>query len=597
MRKLMLGNEAIAWGAIMAGVEVATGYPGTPSTEIMETLAKHHKEYGYQVEWSVNEKVALETAIGASYAGARVIVTMKQVGLNVAADPLMTSAYLGVNGGLVIVVADDPGPHSSQNEQDTRLFARFAKLPVLDPSTPQEAMEMTTYAFELSENLGIPVILRPTTRVCHVSQDVEINEEYNYQDKKIRSFKRDPRWVIFPSTAYKRHIILNSLQKQLAEINNSSRFNAITGDSEFGVIVSGNSTNYLVELCETYKLSLSVLKIGTPYPIPEKLVIDFLTNKKTVLIIEEQEPVLEEQVERLAWRNKLNFTLHGKDVLPREGEFNEVIIASSISTAFGIEIDLPVTQFEPLELPLRLPTLCAGCPHRNSFYILKEASKGINVVYHGDIGCYTLGVMQPLQTTDTCICMGAGINLAAGMSKVAVDQKQIAFIGDGTFFHSGITGIINTLFNKADILLVILDNSSTAMTGHQPHPGISKNLMGDVVESVDIFSLIKAMGVKNVEQINPLYVDKAIETTQALLAKPGVKVLIMKEPCIAIKKRTSIYKVNDYCSGCQLCIMKTGCPAMSLEEEKIVISSTCYGCGLCSSICPTNCIEEVILDV
>lgn len=593
MKKLLMGNEAIAFGAIEAGVQVVSGYPGTPSSEILTTLASKAGDHGFHIEWSVNEKVALEVAAGAAYAGARAMVTMKQVGLNVASDPLMTLAYIGVKGGLVLVVADDPGPHSSQNEQDTRKFAEFAKLPVLDPATPQEAKEMTREAFELSEQLGLPVIIRPTTRTCHVCQDVTL--EQPVEPKAPEGFKQDPGWVIFPSLAAKRHAWLNERQEAARRWFEQSTFNEITrGTGHSGIIACGVSYNYVIEALDIMNLEIPVLKIGTPYPLPISLILEFLDQLDRVLVVEEQEPVVEEQVIKLIWQHRRPIILRGKHgrLVPREGELN-VDKVYSILAKF-LNVDVPkITQLELPPLPIRPPVLCAGCPHRASFYVFKQAA-GENSIFPGDIGCYTLGNMAPLNAVDTCLCMGAGITIGSGLQIVERSKRVVSFLGDSTFFHTGIPGLINAVHNAARQTIVVLDNRTTAMTGHQSHPGLNRNAMGELVEALDIAKLAEACGVKFVRVVDPLDYPAALTTAQEALDFEGVSLVVMKRDCVAlIRDKSAAMQVdNEKCLDCGVCIEEIGCPAISRSKAGVTISSACTGCKLCSQLCPGLAISE-----
>lgn len=594
--KLLMGNEAIAYGAIEAGVQVAAAYPGTPSSEVLSTLAGLAREKGFYAEWSVNEKVALEVAAGAAYAGARSLAAMKQVGLNVASDPLMSLAYIGVKGGLVLVVADDPGPHSSQTEQDTRLFARFAKLPVLDPATPREALEMTRYAFDLSEKLLLPVILRPTTRTCHACQDVEI-QDVNASLQPISGFQRSPNWVIFPNLSARKHVWLNGQQEVARDSFECSLFNRLTihKQSDVGIIACGVSYNYVMEALQLAGLEASVLKIGTPYPLPADPVLKLLQHAKKILVIEEQEPVVEDQVIALAWKNRYTTQISGKNDnhSPREGEFNVNKVRSILESFYGRQPEQAATSTMP-ELPLRTPVLCAGCSHRASFYILKEAARGQDTLFAGDIGCYTLGAMAPLYTTDTCLCMGASVSIAAGLSRVEPHRKQVAFLGDSTFFHSGIPGLINAVHNDADITLIILDNSTTAMTGHQSHPGLNRTAMGPTDKSIDIARMAEACGVEFVRVADPFDLQTAMQVAKEALAFNGPSVVVMQRACVAQMKKGRHRKINpDLCTGCGTCVDELGCPAIGKPAGSPEILDNCFGCGFCDQVCPVGAIEEV----
>ena len=597
-KMLLMGNEAIARGAVEAGLTIATAYPGTPSSEVFSTLAHFAGEHGYYAEWSVNEKVALEVAAGAAYAGARAIVSMKQVGLNVAADPLMTLAYIGVKGGLVLVVADDPGPHSSQNEQDTRKFAQFAKLPVFDPATPQEAKDMTKAAFELSERFGVPVFLRPTTRTCHVCQDVELGEIPPRAD--IPGFVKDPSWVIFPSLAYQRHKWLNELQEKIRADFNDSPFNQMHISSRTGIVTSGVAYNYVREALASLGLEASLLKIGTPCPLPDKPVEEFLSRTDRVLVIEEQEPIVEDQIIAQAWKKGITTAISGKNdlLVPREGELDVDKVKNILVKYFGLtaaDADAAAAGVEQTPpLPLRAPILCAGCPHRASFYAFKEAVKGTDAVFTGDIGCYTLGVMPPLNAVDTCLCMGASVTMASGLSKVEPGRRHIAFLGDSTFFHTGLSGLINAVYNNANITLVVLDNRTTAMTGHQPHPGLDKTATGVNEKHIDIAAVARAIGVDLVLEVDPYDLPAAIAAAKEAVLHEGVSVVVMKRDCIALVKSTEKCRVNpESCTGCGKCVRQLGCPAMVPEGDKVIIGDSCMGCRMCTHICPAGAIGEV----
>lgn len=589
-KRLLMGNEAIAFGAIRAGVSVVTGYPGTPSTEVLETVA-HNNPGDIYVEWSVNEKSAMEVGAGAAYSGARVMVTMKQVGLNVAADPLMTLSYIGVKGGMVILVADDPGPFSSQTEQDTRHFARFSNLPVLDPSTPEEAYEMIQYAFELSEAVQLPVFLRPTTRVCHACSTIDVDD--SRLEHKPEGFVKDPRWVIFPSLAYRKHIHIEQLQKDLGEIFSKLRFNTVTGEGKLGIAASGVSYTYVLEAIEKLNIKIKVFKAGTPYPLPAALAENFLEGLDQVLVFEELDPVLEDELLMLAAEKQLPVKVLGKKTghLPSAGEYTFEIVSSAIGKYVGIAAVQKTNKADMPELPVRQPVLCAGCPHRSSFYAVKMAMKGQKAVFTGDIGCYTLGNAKPLDMVDTCLCMGAGITVAQGIKRAEPDGKHIAFIGDSTFFHTGIPGIINAVYNNTDITVVILDNSTTAMTGHQPHPGIGKTMMNSISEKIDIYGLVKACGVGFIEKGDPLDFTNSVELIKKAAAYEGPSVIIFESPCIALFRPTVEYKIGEKCTNCKKCIREIGCPAISVASGKVQIEpSLCYGCGLCTSVCPFGAI-------
>jgi indolepyruvate ferredoxin oxidoreductase alpha subunit len=534
-KKLLMGNEAIALGALRAGVSVVTGYPGTPSSEILETVAKHNDGSVY-VEWSVNEKVALEVGAGAAYAGARVMVTMKQVGLNVASDPLMSLNYVGVLGGMVIVVADDPGPISSQTEQDTRHFAKFAKLALFDPSTPEEAYTMIADAFELSEKYGEPVILRPTTRVCHSCASVEILDDL--PRKKAAGFTKSDRWVIFPRlTTANKVIIEANLVKLSSEFSNYER-NILTGSGKMGIASGGVSYTYVREaLCRGDDSSPAVkqLKVST-VPFPDELALKFLDGLDEVLCIEDLDPVIEDELVRLCGLHGLNVKIRGKRTKHTQnaGENTPDIVAKAIGEFMGVDGPLRPAGTPPMEgkpvPPPRRPQLCAGCSHRASFSAVKKETENIKAVYCGDIGCYTLG--NALGMVDTCLCMGGGITAAQGLQRVEPDTVHFAFIGDSTFFHSGITGIVNAVYNETDIIVVILDNATTAMTGNQPHPGMGVTMMGNTVEKIDIGKVVESLNISKLYRVDPFDVKAARQAVRDAIGEKGVRVILFESPCI-----------------------------------------------------------------
>lgn len=586
-----MGNEAIAQGAIRAGVKVVSGYPGTPSTEVLEAIARDNKKDIY-VEWSVNEKVALEVAAGAAYTGARSLVTMKQVGLNVASDPLMSLAYIGVKGGMVILVADDPGPISSQTEQDTRHFARFAHLPIFDPSTPEEAYDMIGEAFALSEKFSTPVLFRPTTQVCHACASVEIKEAIEI--KEIEGFIKDPKWVIFPKLSYQNHIKIIENETKISEDFSKSIYNQIIGAGTKGIVACGASFLPAAEILEYLPNDVRLMKISTPHPFPEKLAFEFLKNLDEVLVIEELDPVVEENLLRMCGKMGLKIHIKGKLTgdLPIAGKYSYEIVRTAIYRFLGEKLPLD-NQAELLQIPIRPPVLCAGCPHRASFYSVKMAMKKAKqrAVFTGDIGCYTLGNAKPLDMVDTCLCMGAGITIAQGLQRVEDDSKKIAFIGDSTFFHTGISGILNAVYNETDITVIILDNSTTAMTGHQPHPGTGKTMMGNLAEKISIENVLRGCGVGFIKKSNPLNYEDAMDAVTQAVNYKGVSAVIFESPCIAVIKPKTISHIKENCIGCKKCLKEIGCPAMSIKERKVSIQPhLCYGCGLCRNICPVNAI-------
>lgn len=599
-KRFVMGNEAIGLGALKASVRVVSGYPGTPSTEVLETVAENNPGDVY-VEWSTNEKSALEVAAGAAYTGARSMVTMKQVGLNVASDPLMSLAYIGVKGGMVIVTADDPGPISSQTEQDTRHFAQFAKLPVFDPASPEEAYEMIEDAFEYSERFHTPVLFRPTTRVCHGCASVELKERNEMAEPE--GFIKDPsKWVIFPKLSYQNHLMIEKRLPEMGEIFSSYRFNTLAGKGKKGIITGGVSYEYVKEVLGDYE-DVKLLRIATPHPFPEKLALEFMEGLTEVIAVEELDPVLEKELLMLCGRHHLNVKIRGKyteDVICA-GENSVQSVCLSLEKFLGTEKGVlngspvqPEDKNMP-ELPVRPPVLCAGCSHRASFYAVKRAMEGKEAVFCGDIGCYTLGNAKPLDMVDTCLCMGAGITVAQGLSHVEPEKKYLSFTGDSTFFASGITGLVNAVYNQADLTAVILDNSTTAMTGHQPHPGTGKTMMGDVVEKIDIEKVLHGIGIEQVVTVNPLELEKAIKAVQEISEKKGVKAVIFRSPCIALLKsaeRKAMQIDSEKCVHCQECIKEIGCPALVLRGDVVSIDdSLCTGCGLCTHVCSIHAIE------
>ncbi len=590
LKKVILGNTAIALGAVMAGVKVVSGYPGTPSTEVLESVAQYNKDGKIDVEWSTNEKAALEVAAGASYCGVRSMVTMKQVGLNVASDPLMSLGVIGTNGGMVVVVADDPGPISSQTEQDTRHFGKFANLPVLDPSSPEEAYEMAKYAFELSEKVHLPVILRPTTKVCHSSGTVEVDESiYEY---KAEGFVKDSKWVIFPPLSYRRHLEIEEQQGEISNIFDNITFNRIEGKGKYGIAAGGVTYAIVKDIIDTYNLEVTLLKSGAVFPPPTKLYSEFLQRVEKVLVLEELDPVIEEQLYHALAVNKIHRPIFGKlnEFVTPAGELKFDNTLKIIESFIGMELKHN-DSVSPMDLPMRSPVLCAGCPHRASFYVVKKAMQGKKSVFCGDIGCYTLGNAKPLEMTDTCLCMGAGITIAQGIKKSEPDTNTFAFIGDSTFFASGMTGLANAVYNNTNINVIILDNSTTAMTGHQPHPGIGKTMMNTMSPKIDISSVAKALNVGFVERINPFDFEKAIKVVQAASDYDGVSVVIFEAPCIALFKSDAVCRIEN-CIGCKKCIKEIGCPALYVKDGMVEINDTlCNGCGLCKNVCPTGCIK------
>ena len=602
-QEFLMGNEAIAMGAIAAGVNLVAGYPGTPSTEVLETVAKHRSQDTY-VEWSINEKTAMEVGAGAAYTGARVMVTMKQVGLNVATDPLMSLEYIGVKGGMVVLVADDPGPISSQTEQDTRHFSRFSKLPCFDPSTVQEAYEMVQDAFEYSEKYRTPVFLRSTTRVSHGYASINVKDKGEYKHNKPEGFIKDTkRWVIFPKLSYQAHINIEARNVELSKVFSSYSKNLLLNveNSKFpkkGIATGGFNYTYVSEALK-YLGDVRLLKVSTPHPFPEELAVRFLTGLDEVICVEELDPVIERELIYIAGKYQLPVKVYGKLTLDvkNSGENTLDSVMENLTKFLGAKPpeNAALTEAdmaEMPELPVRPPVLCAGCPHRASFYAVKQAMKGKKTLFAGDIGCYTMGNAMPLDMVDTCLCMGAGLGIAQGVDHIEPDTSCFAFVGDSTFFAAAIPGVINAVYNQADMTLIVLDNSTTAMTGHQPHPGTGQTMMGDVVNKVSIEKILKGIGLEFVETVNPLDYKKSVETVKAAAALPGVKAIIFKSPCIAIVKSDKCLSVDrEKCINCRKCIRELGCPALIIRDDKVVIDdSLCTGCGLCSQICPVGAI-------
>ena len=590
MKKLLMGNEAIALGAIHAGVQLVSGYPGTPSTEILEAVAGENDGNIY-VEWSVNEKCALEVAAGAAYAGARVMVTMKQVGLNVASDPLMSLNYVGIKGGMVIVVADDPGPISSQTEQDTRHFGKFAKLAVFDPSTPEEAYLMIGEAFSYSEKYGRPVLFRPTTRVCHSCASVSLR---NPEKRKApEGFEKDSRWVIFPRLSYANHIIIEENLNKMSEDFSGYERNVLSGGGRRGIVSGGVSYSYTCEALESVKADYKLMKISS-YPFPKKLAYEFLEGLSEVLVIEELDPVIETELINICGEKGIKIEIKGKlsGHIKNAGENTVDEVSKAVFEFLSLEEKASDCPALPT-LPIRPPTLCAGCPHRASFFAVKEATRGKKAVYSGDIGCYTLGNSMPLDMVDTCLCMGAGITVAQGLQRIEPDGYNFAFIGDSTFFHSGITGIINAVYNNTDIIVVILDNSTTAMTGNQPHPGTGTTMMGNISDKISIFDIVSAVGVTKIVRTNPFDLEKAREAVNSVIDEKGVRVILYEAPCIAVSKNNKKCVINaDKCTGCKVCVKKLGCPAITMSDSKAVINpALCTGCGICGQVCKFGAIS------
>ncbi len=598
---LLLGNEAIARGAIEAGVAAATTYPGTPSSEISMNFFQISLESDLYFEYSTNEKVALEVAAATANAGLRSMCVMKHVGMNVAADALMTLAYVGVKGGLVIVTADDPYMFSSQNEQDNRYYAKLSGLPMVEPSSVQEAKDMSAYAFDLSEKLQQPVILRTTTRINHSTSTVVLGETRASQTKG--DFKKDPfNYVTVPAVSRNLHIRLLDKLGQAEKISEDSEYNFIKGNGIRGIICNGVSYNYVSDAVQDLDMgnNIKILRIGFSHPMPQALIKDFLKGCEKVLVVEEGEPFMEETIKMFAQEEKLTLSImgKGKELFSRLYEFNPALVRQTIAAYFNV----PYTQLagpdlsDLPEIPQRPPTLCAGCSHRATFYAVKKASEGMETICPTDIGCYTLGFLPPLAMGDFLICMGSSVGTSCGFSKVT-DKKVIAFIGDSTFFHSGIPGLINAVFNNHDFTLVILDNGTTAMTGQQPHPGADmKQLNINGYGRVSIEEVVRAVGVSHVTVIRPYRAKKSIKAIKEALNFNGVSVVISREMCTLYAKslnkaRGKPFFVSEKCTDHKDCISELACPAFFIEKNRVKIDPViCTGCTVCAQVCPEQAI-------
>ncbi|WP_124097934.1 indolepyruvate ferredoxin oxidoreductase subunit alpha [Ruminococcus sp. Marseille-P6503] len=575
MKKLMLGNEAFARGLYEAGCKIASSYPGTPSTEITEEAAKYDEIYA---EWAPNEKVAMEVALGASIAGARSFCAMKHVGLNVAADPLYTAGYTGVNAGMVIAVADDPGMHSSQNEQDSRHHAIASKVMMLEPSDSGECKEFAKAAFELSEQFDTPVIVRLSTRVSHSQSAVEILER---EQKELMPYEKNPqKFVMMPGNAIRRHPQVEERMKKIAQYAETSPLNRLEiNDTKIGVITSGAAYQYAKEALGT---KASYLKLGIVNPLPEKIIRDFADRCETVYVIEELDDILETHCK------KLGLDVHGKDTFSLMGEISQAIVREKILGEKAEE-----TVF-PENVPVRPPVMCAGCPHRGLFYCLSK----LGVMVSGDIGCYTLGAAAPLCAMDTTICMGASVSGLHGFNKARgadAEKSSVAVIGDSTFMHSGMTGLVNIAYNATNSTVIILDNSITGMTGHQQNPTTGKNLKGDPAAAVNLEELCHAIGIRSVRVVDPYHMAQTEAVIKEELAKEEPSVIISRRPCALLKyvKHNPPLRVDsDKCVGCKQCL-KIGCPAISIHNGKCVIDHTqCVGCGICKEMCRLDAIKD-----
>ncbi len=575
LKELFIGNAAVARGLYEAGCGLISSYPGTPSTEITEEAAKYPEIYA---EWAPNEKVAMETAFGASIGGVRSCCAMKHVGLNVAADPLFTLSYTGVSAGLVVCVADDPGMHSSQNEQDSRHYAIAAKLPMLEPASSQECLDFAKAAFELSEEYDTPVLLRLCTRISHSQSIVETGERADIPPKPY--VKDGAKYIMMPGNAIRRHPVVEARTKKLAELAENCPFNRVEmGGTDLGIITSGTCYQYVKEI---FGDSVSVLKLGMLNPMPTKLLRDFAAKVKRLVVVEELDGVIENHCKAIG------LDVEGKDLFTPLGEYSQKTIAQ----VFGLAPKEHLSIETPI--PARPPMMCAGCPHRGMYYVL--AKNKCTVI--GDIGCYTLGAQAPLQAVDTTLCMGASVSGLHGFNKAQgakSEGKTVGVIGDSTFIHSGVTGLINIAYNGSNSTVIILDNSITGMTGHQQNPTTGYNIKGDPAGKIDLESLCRAVGINRVQVVDPYDLEQCDRVLKEELAAPEPSVIISRRPCVLlkyVKAKTPLHVNPDTCRGCKKC-MKFGCPAIAMHGNKAKIDPTlCVGCGVCQQVCPFGAFEE-----
>jgi indolepyruvate ferredoxin oxidoreductase, alpha subunit len=607
---LLLGNEAITRGAIEAGVDVATTYPGTPSSEIADTfsaIAKHFtkqkKDPGFYFEYSTNEKVALEVAGAAAISGLRALTCMKHVGLNVASDAFMTYMYIGCRGGHVIITADDPSCHSSQNEQDNRYYALFGGAPMLEPSTPNEAKEMTRVGFETSEKLKSPILLRTTTRLNHVRGGIELKKMQ--KPRRKGNFEKSPMWVTTPDIARARHPELLKMLKKAEELSEKSEFNKIINIGkpfDWGIVTSGVSFNYVKEVAEDLKLNVRILKLGMSNPLPRKMCEKFIKSCKNIILVEELEPILENQFKVIAYEMGANVKFYGKSSghFSRLFEYNPDIVAEAFSKIFNVKNPYSAAKTSDIKLPSRPPALCPGCPHRATYYAAKKAQPK-DVIYPTDIGCYTLGRAKPLEMADLLLCMGSNAGTACGLA-VATDKKIISFMGDSTFFHSGIPPVVNAVHHNHDVVITILDNRTTAMTGHQPHPGTDFDGMGRPAKKINVEDVCKGCGVEHIEVVDPNNIKETTEAFKRALNFKGAAVVVSKSPCILLENRDKIkrgekipvYQIDqEKCRKCKICIGRFGCPAIYYGKDGSILidEQQCNGCGNCATICPFGAIH------
>lgn len=596
----LLGNEAAVRGALEAGVAVASTYPGTPSSEIGDIFSKIAREAAIYFEFSTNEKVALEVAAAASASGVRSFTFMKHVGLNVASDSLMSVVYSGVNGGMVILSADDPSMFSSQNEQDNRHYARLANIPMLEPSNPQEIKDLMRYGYQLSEEHQIPVLIRTTTRVSHMRGIVELDS----LDKSKRTgfFHKDPeRFVPVPEVARVNHgKLINKIKKLQIEVDKSSLNQVFHSEnSQLGIITSGSAFNYVMDVVEENDLPVKVLKLTFSFPFPEKKVLEFAKSVDQIMVVEEVDPVMEKDVLSVLGKHKFYKKVYGKldETLPPIYEFSPKIVLESIKKVLKIDSEKKIGD-KNVSLPKRPPTLCPGCPHRAVYFALKRSITDLklkDVIFPTDIGCYTLGIEAPYEAGDYLLSMGSSIGTACGFSR-ATNQKVVCFIGDSTFFHAGIPPLVNAVHNKEDFVVVILDNRTTAMTGGQPHPGLPVDGMGEQAPAISIEDMVKAVGAGYIKIVNPLNLKKSEEVFKQALQYPGVSVVISKYPCMLIKsrgkKKSFQVEINEDCDNCMICLEDLSCPAIYQTEKGAISIDTqlCRNCSICIQACPENAI-------
>ncbi|MDA8233771.1 MAG: indolepyruvate ferredoxin oxidoreductase subunit alpha [Clostridia bacterium] len=580
MKKLLTGNEAFAYGAYLAGVQLAAAYPGTPSTEIVKNCATYDTIFA---EWSPNEKVSLDVATGAAYAGRRALCAMKHVGMNVAADSLFSASYTGVKGGLVIINADDPGMHSSQNEQDNRNYAKFARVPMLEPADSEEAKNFVGIALEMSEQYDTPVIIRTTTRLSHSRTLVEMDDSKRViPSAETPAYERNiPKYVMVPANARRRHPVVEERLQKLAALAETIEINKIEpGDDEIGIITSGVIYQYAKEVFPT----ATILKLGMVWPLPKQMILDFAKRVKKLVIIEELDPIFEDFI-RL-----LGLPCVGKEVYPIEGEFNPSLIREVSYKAGLLKEQPPTVSTADIELPIRPPMLCPGCGHRGLFYALKR----LDATVFGDIGCYTLGASPPLAAMHTTTCMGAGFGVVHGVDKMGVTDRTVGLLGDSTFFHSGIHPMIDILYNSGTSTLVITDNRTTAMTGHQDNPGSGKTLLGEPAERMDIETVVRGLGAKRVDVVNPYEVDQVMKVVKEGIESGEPSVVIARYPCVLqTKEKHPVPTVDtETCNNCGTCL-KIGCPPIVKGENHVAIDNIlCNGCGLCVTVCPFNAIKK-----